>query len=75
MSALRWNGKYFFEVSAGSLTHARKDIDDEINKHRLGSIVNVENYGTIEVSRDDGLKIKVFIKADNRKVMADFELN
>ena len=75
MSALRWNGKYFFEVSAGSLTHARKDIDDEINKHRLGSIVNVENYGTIEVSRDDCLKIKVFIKADNRKVMADFELN
>ena len=66
-----WGNHIIYEVTSSSLTHGWSKRRVEANQHRVGEMVYNENYGLIEISKQDSLVINLQLKSDNQEVEAD----
>lgn len=56
-----------YDITSSSLTHGWSNKRKEPNKHRLGNLVYDENYGLLEIKREnDSIQISVFLKTEGR---------
>jgi alkaline phosphatase D len=61
-----------YEVTASGLTHSSTNNTSEVNKHRVGKLVNVLNFGQIDVEWNKRpLEVKLLIKGLNNQVLEE----
>jgi len=74
MSKLEWKGQAIYDITSSSLTHGWSNRRKEANQYRVGPLVYTENYGLIELSRGEEVKIVTTIKSAIDVVEARIDL-
>jgi len=80
ISKLKMQNIEILEITSSSMTHSLKSIlgeikNEEVNKHRVGSIVYNENYSTLDIyKRSDSLYFKASVLLDSNKVEQQVEI-
>ena len=67
-SMQQWKGYTFYDLTSSSLTHGIKNPRPEANKFRIknSELIFEENYGVLEITKDEKLLIQARIKTGMR---------
>ncbi len=72
ISKQKMEGETFYDITSSSLTHSIPIRIRNKNRHRIGKTIFKENYGIIEISKNDQSQINAYIKS-NGQIVRQFE--